>query len=102
MEILSFSLGIAFVVVIAIAVVAVYAFVKVTNIRKELDTVYNIINSEIDTQNKLREDLQRHVDRTVDNMYSSLNEKTDYIHRVMDSRFDKFENKFNSQEQVKK
>ena len=102
MEILSFSLGIAFVVVIAIAVVAVYAFVKVTKIRKELDNVYNIINSEIDNQNKLREDVQRHVDTTIDDVYSSLDDKTNLWHRIMDSRFDKLENKFNSQEQVKK
>lgn len=100
MELLSFSLGIAFVVVIAVTIVAVYAFVKVTNIRRELDNVYNIINTEIDNQNRLREDLQRHVDTTIDNVYSSLDEKADLINRIMDSRLDKLENKIS--EQLKK
>jgi heme/copper-type cytochrome/quinol oxidase subunit 2 len=38
MEILSFVLGIAFVVVIAIAIITVYAFVKVRQVKEELQT----------------------------------------------------------------
>ena len=41
METLSFVLGIAFVVVIAVAIVAVYAFVKVNKVNKELQPFNN-------------------------------------------------------------
>lgn len=93
MEILSFILGIALVVVIALAIVAIYAFVKVGQIKEELNSIHQVIGSEIDNQNRLREDVQRHIETSIDNVYSSLNEKADTIHRIMDSRFDKLENK---------
>lgn len=100
METLSFILGIAFVVVIAVAIVAVYAFVRVGQIKEELNSIHQVIGSEIDNQNRLREDVQRYVDTTIDNVYSSLNEKANLINRIMDSRFDKLENKIS--EQIKK
>ena len=82
MEILSFILGIAFVVVIAVAIVAVYAFVKVSKVNKELSNtqqtmsrdfehVYRVINEEANS-------LHKRIDETERNIYSQ-----------MDSRFDK-------------
>ena len=100
MDTLSFILGIALVVVIAVAVVAVYAFVKVGQIKEELNSIHQVIGSEIENQNRLREHDRRDFETTIDNVYSSLDEKTNIIHRIIDSRFDKLENKF--QEQVKK
>ena len=82
MEILSFVLGIAFVVVIAVAIVAVYAFVKVRKVNEELSNtqqtmsrdfehVYRVINEEANS-------LHKRIDETERNIYSQ-----------MDSRFDK-------------
>jgi uncharacterized protein YoxC len=75
METLSFILGIAFVVVIAIAVVAVYAFVRVNKIKQYLEST------------------ERHFSHEISNVYQEISGRTDDITRSMDSRFDKLENK---------
>jgi len=82
MEILSFILGIALVVVIAVAIVAVYAFVKVGKLEnsiKEFDiresNIYQNIASEIGA-------LHRRIDGFEKDIYSQL-----------DSRLDKLETK---------
>ena len=75
MDTLSFILGIAFVVVIAVAIVAVYAFVKVKQTEKKLG------------------DLERRLDHEITNIYRSVGDNVDSIVRLMDSRFDKLENK---------
>ncbi len=100
MDTLSFILGIALVVVIAVAIVAVRAFIRVREITEELSSIHQGIGNEIDNQNRMRENIRRDFDTAVDNVYGSLDEKVNLIQRVMDSRFDKLENKF--QEQVKK
>ena len=89
METLSFILGIAFVVVIAVAIVAVYAFVKVGQIKEELNSIHQVIGSEIDSQNRLRESNRRDFENVVSDIY-----------RTIDSRLDKLENKIS--EQIKK
>ena len=89
MDTLSFILGIAFVVVIAVAIVAVYAFVKVGQIREELNSIHQVIGSEIDSQNRLRESNRRDFENVVSDIY-----------RTIDSRLDKLENKIS--EQIKK
>ena len=85
METLSFILGIAFVVVIALAIVAVYAFVKVEKLEnsiKEFDikesSIYQNMASEIGA-------LHRRIDDFEKDIYSQL-----------DSRLDKLENKLNN------
>ena len=75
METLSFVLGIASVVVIAVAIVAVYAFVKVRQVRQELRSTELNISTEI-------ERVYRTIHDEKANMYSSL-----------DSRLDKLESK---------
>jgi len=86
METLSFILGIASVVVIATAIVAVYAFVKVNKVQirvndletllsRENENILRIINTEI-------QNVSRHVDNVERDIYSQ-----------MDSRFDRLENK---------
>jgi len=114
MELLSFSLGMAFVVVIAIAIVAVYAFVKVRNLDKELSSVHQIIGTEIDNQNRLREHDRRECENVIQDIYRTIennrNERKEdlrnlasQMNRSIDSRFDIFTNKhFPSQEQLKK
>jgi cell division protein FtsX len=114
METLSFILGIAFVVVIVIAIVAVYAFVKVRNLDRELSSVHQVIGTEIDNQNRIRENDRRDYEkdiveiyRTIDNNRSERKEDlrnlASQMNRSIDSRFDIFTNKhFPSQEQLKK
>jgi cell division protein FtsX len=114
METLSFILGIAFVVVIVIAIVAVYAFVKVRNLDRELSSVHQVIGTEIDNQNRIRENDRRDYEkdiveiyRTIDNNRSERKEDlrnlASQMNRSIDSRFDIFTNKhFTLQEQLKK
>jgi hypothetical protein len=75
METLSFVLGMALVVVIAIAIVAVYAFVKVRQVKEELQSTQLALSSEI-------ENVYRTIHDEKMNMYSSV-----------DSRLDKLESK---------
>ena len=75
MDILSFILGMSIVVVIAVAVVAVMAFVKVSKHNKEINNLQQILGREIDNQNRER------------------NEIVNDIYRTMDSRLDKLESK---------
>ena len=104
MDTLSFILGIAFVVVIALAIVAVYVFVKVSNLDRELSSVHQVIGSEIDNQNRLRENDRRDsenaiqdVYRTIDNNRSERKEDlrnlASQMNRSIDSRFDIFTSK---------
>ena len=75
METLSFVLGIASVVVIAIAIVAVYAFVKVRQVKQELQSTQLSLSTEIENVHRVIHDEKM-------NMYSSI-----------DSRLDKLESK---------
>jgi len=75
METLSFVLGMALVVVIAIAIVAVYAFVKVRQVKQELQNTQLTLSGEI-------ENVYRVIHDEKINMYSSI-----------DSRLDKLESK---------
>jgi cell shape-determining protein MreC len=82
METLSFVLGIAFMVVIALAIVATYAFVKVIKVQKaisELDRRFADIYQCIAEENA---QINRRVDAFEKDIYSQL-----------DSRLDKLENK---------
>jgi len=83
METISFVLGMASVVVIAIAIVAVYAFVKVREQKEEISNLYRIINDS-DNQIHLR-----------------IDEETRNIYSTMDSRFDKLENKIKEKQLIK-
>ena len=82
MDILSFILGISVVVVTAVAVVAVIAFVKVSNINKEINSIHQTIGNEIENQNKLHDNVRRDFDTI-----------TNEIYRTIDSRLDKLESK---------
>jgi predicted PurR-regulated permease PerM len=86
METLSFILGIAFIVVIALTVVATYAFVKVIKVKNELD------------------EIQRYLNTAINQIYQSIAEENTQIHRrvdlfekeifgQLDSRLDKLENR---------
>jgi hypothetical protein len=75
METLSFILGIAFVVVIATTIVAVYAFVKVNKVKEYL------------------ENTERYFSHEISNVYKEIAGRADEITRSMDSRLDKLENK---------
>ena len=72
METLSFVLGMASVVVIAVAIVAVYAFVKVRQVRQELRSAELNISTEI-------ERVYRTIHDEKANMYSSLDSRLDKL-----------------------
>ena len=75
MDILSFILGMSIVVVIAVAVVAVMAFVKVRKHNKEIELVHTIMSTEFERTNRERE--------------HDITE----VYRAIDSRLDKLESK---------
>ena len=75
METLSFVLGIASVVVIAVAIVAVYAFVKVRQVRQELQNTQLNISNEIER------------------VYRAIHDEKTNMHSSLDSRLDKLESK---------
>ena len=72
METLSFVLGMALVVVIAIAIVAVYAFVKVRQVKQELQSTELNISNEI-------ERVYRTIHDEKNNMYSSIDSRLDKL-----------------------
>ena len=75
METLSFVLGMALVVVIAIAIVAIYAFVKVRQVKQELHSTQLSLSSEIE------------------NVYRTIHDEKINIYSSIDSRLDKLESK---------
>ena len=86
MDTLSFVLGIASVVVIAVAIVAVYAFVKVSKLEQGLDEV--IRHTDLNTSNVYRDlgDIREGIYRDMDSRHDSLVS-------IMDSRMDRLESK---------
>jgi predicted PurR-regulated permease PerM len=80
MDILSFILGIALVVVIGLSIVAVISFVKVRKIEKEMEHLISDIFQKLERD---LSDTHRRIDELENNVFSQ-----------MDSRLDKLENKF--------
>ena len=78
MDILSFILGMSVVVVIAVAIVAVMAYVKVRKHKEAIEQIHIMMSNAYDEQNRERE-------RAVSDIY-----------RTLDSRFDKLESKLSS------
>jgi hypothetical protein len=79
MDILSFVLGIAVVVIIGLSVISVIAFFKVKKIEKEIEHLESAIFRQIETQIA---ETHRRIDDFEKDVYSQL-----------DSRLDKLENK---------
>ncbi len=79
MDILSFILGIALVVVIGLSIVAVISFVKVRKIEKQIENLESHIFRAIETEMM---SAHRRIDDFEKDVYSQL-----------DSRLDKLENK---------
>ena len=79
METISFVLGMSFVVVIAISVVAVIGFFKARNLEKELEHV--------------SADVYRNFDRNQQEVHQKIDELGNAFQSQLDSRLDKLENK---------
>jgi predicted PurR-regulated permease PerM len=89
METLSFILGIALVVVIALAIVAVYAFVKVGKLENQIrdfdnreQGIYRALSDQADWISKRIDETERNINDLGKEVFSQL-----------DSRLDKLENK---------
>jgi len=86
MDILSFILGMSAVVVIAVAIVAVVAFVKVSRTNKDiLDLHKRIDDSDINTST------------SIDAIYRDMKDEITNIQSQLDSRYDKLDTKINLQ-----
>jgi hypothetical protein len=86
METLSFVLGIAFVVVIALAIVATYAFVKVIKVKNQLDNTQRQLDSVVGEIYQNIAEENRHCHSRIDNFEKD-------IYSQLDSRLDKLETK---------
>ena len=86
METLSFVLGIAFVVVIALSIVATYAFFKVIKVTNQLDEIQRQLNTAIGEIYQNIAEENRHCHSRID-----MFEKD--IYSQLDSRLDKLETK---------
>jgi hypothetical protein len=86
METLSFILGIAFIVVIALSVVATYAFVKVLKTRKEIDNLVRDLDMRFGDVYQRIHDNSASIHRRIDDFEKD-------IYSQLDSRLDKLENK---------
>ena len=75
METLSFVLGMASVVVIAVAIVAVYAFVKVRQVRQELRSA------------------ELNISKEIERVYRAMHDDRSNMHSSLDSRLDKLESR---------
>ena len=63
------------VVVIAVAVVAVMAFVRVNKLNKEIESLHTILGLEVESQNRERENVINDVYRTLDSRLDKLESK---------------------------
>lgn len=86
METLSFVLGIAFVVVIALAIVAVYAFVKVNKLEEQLEENERRLSQELERIYRNQSDEYRA-------MYDHIGSISRSFESQLDSRLDKLQNK---------
>ena len=86
METLSFVLGIAFVVVIALAIVAVYAFVKVNKLEKQIEQNERQLSQELERLYRNHNDDSRAI-------YDHISNRVRDIESQLDSRLDKLQNK---------
>lgn len=83
METISFVLGMASVVVIALAVVTVVGFFKARKTEKELEHISQDLYLEIED---LRTDINRRVDELESNIHSQLDSRLDKLEsRLMDT-----------------
>ena len=72
MDILSFILGMSVVVVIAVAIVAVMAFVKVRKHNEAIDNIHQIIAIESERTKRDMTDLERNINSFLDSRLDKL------------------------------
>ena len=75
MDILSFILGMSIVVVIAMTIVAVIAFVKVNKLNKEIERIHTTMGMEFENQNRERK-------RELTNVYSTIDSRLDKLEKI--------------------
>ena len=93
MDILSFILGMSVVVVIAVAIVAVSAFVKVSKTNKDIKDRFEALYRDVDNLHRLIGQENENQNRERDTIIND-------IYRTIDSRFDKLESKFSKKEKI--
>ena len=96
MDALSFSLGIAFVAVVAIAAVAVYAFVKVNKLDTNLKNLHHVLDQNVDHIYRSLTTETSTIHSRIDEAQKQTGDMVQGIYSQMDSRFDKLENKLST------
>ena len=90
MDILSFGLGIAVVVIIGLSIISVIAFVKSTKIEKQIEQlesdIFRQIESDITETHRRIGELETGIHRRIDDFEKD-------VYSQLDSRLDKLENK---------
>jgi predicted Holliday junction resolvase-like endonuclease len=86
MDILSFGLGIAVVVIIGLSIISVIAFFKVKKIEKEIEKSESAIYRELQSLNR-----EKHSDLA--ETHRRIDEFEREVYSQLDSRLDKLENK---------
>jgi uncharacterized protein YoxC len=86
MDILSFGLGIAVVVIIGLSVISVIAFFKVKKIEKEIEKSESAIYRELQFLNREKQSELAETNRRIDDFEKE-------VYSQLDSRLDKLENK---------
>jgi len=93
METLSFILGIASVIAVAMVGVMFGMYRAIQNIKSEQVGHTEWLNDTNRIMNQQEDAINRRLDEIVREHYNHIDE----LHRSVDSRFDKFENKINQQ-----
>lgn len=104
MEILLFSLGMVFALLVAIAIVGPIAFFKVTKVKKEVDQIDRYFSEEIRNSYRAMDERGKELDHRFAEVFQTIAEENAMINRrvdafekdiysQLDSRLDKLENK---------
>jgi len=88
MEILSFTLGICAVIVVALVTVVVVGMFKISRLNKELNNLEGVVNTVFDNLDRritsTEDDLKRGTDSRVDSLRSAIEKEHRFIHERID------------------
>lgn len=88
MEILSFTLGVCAVIVVALVTVVVVGMFKISRLNKELNNLEGVVNTVIDNLDRritsTEDYLRRMIDSRVDSLSSSIEKEHRFIHERID------------------
>lgn len=93
MDILSFVLGIAVVVIIGVSVIAVIAFVKARKIEEETNRIHTIMGNEAERVSRDIDKTHVYIGTEISAIHRRIDDFEKEVFSQLDSRLDKLENK---------